>query len=146
MTQPTRLKNSWYNMMSRCYNPKNAAYRNYGGRGIKVCEEWHSYENFKRDMKPMPKGKTLDRIDNDGNYCKENCRWATMKEQRANQRDRVTFEWLGFEKSVLEWAEFLGIPNYDFYKFKNRLQAGLTIPEAICYTRMADYGSYSGRK
>lgn len=76
---------SWAGMLGRCSNPKK---KNYYGRGIIVCEEWRSFQKFFEDMGERPLGTTLDRIDNDGNYERRNCRWATSKEQRANQRFR----------------------------------------------------------
>lgn len=78
---------SWSGMLSRCRDPRNASYRRYGARGITVCERWHDFLNFLADMGPRPEGKTLDRINGDGNYEPGNCRWATKAEQSANRSD-----------------------------------------------------------
>lgn len=76
----------WEAMIARCHNRNNKKFADYGGRGILVCPEWRDFVNFHRDMCPRPDGLTLDRIDNDGNYGPDNCRWATYSEQNANQR------------------------------------------------------------
>jgi hypothetical protein len=79
--------NIWLTMRDRCRNPKNHKFSAYGGRGIAVCDRWNSFEAFLADMGPRPTSRhSIDRIDNDGNYEPDNCRWATSKEQRANQR------------------------------------------------------------
>lgn len=78
--------NSWYSMWRRCNHPHYWNYANYGGRGITVCKRWESFDLFVEDMGERPVGKTLDRKENDGNYEPGNCRWATHKEQRHNQR------------------------------------------------------------
>src|SRR5262245_20287289 len=84
---PSPEYSSWVAMMQRCYNPNKINYKNYGGRGIKVCIRWHNFENFLADMGERPAGKSLDRINNDGSYTPENTRWATSTEQGNNKRN-----------------------------------------------------------
>lgn len=84
---PTHV--SWLAMLARCSNSNLKSYKNYGGRGITVCARWSSFENFLADIGERPHGRSIDRIDVNGNYEPGNCRWATASEQRRNQRPRA---------------------------------------------------------
>ena len=109
----SRLYWVWSGMKSRCYNPKDIGFSRYGGRGIVVCNEWQYFGRFLDDMKKTYKPDlTLDRIDNNGNYNKKNCRWATRKEQAQNTRNvekalRITFN--GITQTIKGWSKQAGI-------------------------------------
>lgn len=120
-------------MIARCYHKNFRGYKNWGGRGIVVCERWrHSFQNFLTDMGLRPAGKSLDRHpDNDGNYEPGNCRWATRLEQRHNARPRqggqkITF--LGRSQSIFAWAKELGINRTTL---KSRLSRGVNLERAL---------------
>jgi hypothetical protein len=112
----------WSGMHQRCTNQKKKNYKNYGGRGIRVCERWSSYEHFKEDMgSGFRPGLSLDRIDNAGNYEPTNCRWATRKQQSRNQRTNRLITFQGATRTAAEWAEILGVPHKRFLDRIDRL-------------------------
>lgn len=88
----TRTYKGWQAMMTRCYNPKQPGWENYGGRGIAVCERWHDFVLFREDMGDKPVGHSIERIDNDKGYEPGNCRWGTRREQNRNKRNVVLTE------------------------------------------------------
>lgn len=101
---------SWSAMIARCYNKSNGSYKNYGGRGITVAPEWlDSPEQFYIDMGEKPENLSLDRINNDANYSKDNCRWATRKEQQNNRRNTVRIKVNGVAHTIAEWSLLSGI-------------------------------------
>ncbi len=105
----TPTYHSWINMRQRCSNPKNPDYPRYGGRGIKVSQRWlTSFENFVEDMGVAPKGYSIDRINNNGDYEPGNCRWATQKEQQNNRSSNKNITYKGETLGICEWAERLG--------------------------------------
>lgn len=106
----TGIYSSWYGMKQRCSNKNHRSYKDYGGRGITYDPYWESFANFQRDMQcGYKKGLTLDRIDTNDNYCKENCRWATRKEQNRNKRCNLLLENNGEIKTLLEWCKDLDL-------------------------------------
>lgn len=102
---------SWHSMMDRCENPNVQNYGLYGGRGIRVCDEWHDIQEFEKwaEQTGYEPGLTLDRIDVNGDYCPNNCRWATRKEQANNRRNTIYITFLGETHTLSEWAEILGV-------------------------------------
>lgn len=99
----------WASMHQRCINPNVNGYENYGGRGVSVCERWKSFANFLEDMGPRPKGATLERVENNGNYEPSNCRWATREEQGNNKRSNRSLTYKGRTLTVAGWARLTGI-------------------------------------
>ena len=103
----------WANMHQRCTNENSPSYKYYGARGIKVCKRWNNYENFIIDMYPSFKaGLSIDRIDNDGDYSPENCRWTDRSQQVKNSRkvlDSTKISYMGITDTISNWAKYLKI-------------------------------------
>jgi len=113
---------AWYDMINRCTNPSINSYKDYGGRGITVCDEWFDVENFIRDMGSRPsRSHSLDRIDNNSGYYPDNCRWATRKEQARNTRSNVLLTLNGKTLCLSEWSELIGVSRGTLYY---RLRSG----------------------
>lgn len=106
-----RLYQTWKNMRRRCYDPNNKRYAQYGGRGIRICSEWDDYAAFRSwaIANGYSDELTIDRVDVDGNYCPENCRWATPKEQANNVTRNRVIDYNGKSMTMSEWASELGI-------------------------------------
>lgn len=125
---------SWAGMIQRCTNFSDPRYKDYGGRGILVCNRWRSFQNFFKDMGNRPEGTTLDRIDNNGNYEPENCRWATPKEQSRNTSFNHLITHNGKTQSLVSWADETGINQRTLYARISRLgwsiEKALTVPTA----------------
>jgi len=121
---------AWQTMRNRCTSPNSPAWEDYGGRGITVCERWlNSPANFIADMGPRPPGYELDRIDNDGPYSPENCRWTTRRINDRNRRSNVYLEAFGERKTKAEWCEQFGIAT-DTLSLRISKQ-GLSVEEAL---------------
>lgn len=112
-----KLYEVWLTMKNRCENPNRAKYKDYGARGIKVCQEWHDAETFCRWAleNGYKEGLQIDRIDVNGNYEPSNCRWVTPKENSRNKRNTVFLTVNGETKCVTEWCELVGISPYTVY-------------------------------
>lgn len=123
------VANSWYSMINRCTNSSNPDYSYYGGRGIKICDRWLDFNNFVADMGERPSGATLDRVDVNGPYCPENCRWASRKQQCNNQRtnQRVVYNDNSF--TIAELADLTG-KNY-FTLYARIVKYGWTVDRAV---------------
>jgi hypothetical protein len=105
--KPSPTFNTWRSMIARCTNPKDKSFKSHGGRGITVCTRWKIFENFQDDMGSRPKRRTLDRIDNEGSYNKDNCQWCTPAEQAQNRRSTRRITYGSTSRTLKGWAEYL---------------------------------------
>jgi hypothetical protein len=128
----------WNNIRQRCENSNNPNYKRYGARGIKVCNRWQEFNNFKMDMFPTyKKGLWIERINNDGDYDPDNCKWATRKEQLSNTRRSCYLTWKGITKTIPQWVEYLKIKSSTlrqrFYVYH------WSIEKCLTYTNKENY-------
>lgn len=120
----------WSGMTKRCTNPNYFLYARYGGRGIKVCERWKKFENFLADMGERPEGMSIERMDNDGDYSPENCRWASRVEQANNMSSNRFLEFQGVRHTCAEWARKIGIR---YATLQDRLRQGWSVEDTLTY-------------
>jgi hypothetical protein len=129
----TKLYRIWRAMIERCSNSNNKRFSAYGGRGITVCDRWAHFENFLADMGEVPEGSSLDRIDNDGPYSPENCRWASVTRQARNKRSTIWLEFEGRRQSLPDWANEVGLKrstlSQRIFKLGWSVQRALTTPK-----------------
>lgn len=118
----------WTAMRQRCLKKTNPQYFDYGGRGITICEEWDSFSKFLEDMGLRPDGTTLERKDVNGNYCKENCCWATRKQQTRNRRETVRVEYKG---SIVALADVCEEHRVNYRMVSGRMRAGWSLSSAL---------------
>lgn len=122
---------SWESMQQRCYNPHSGQFQWYGLRGVMVCDAWKGekgFDNFISDLGRRPLGKTLDRIDTDGNYCPDNCRWVLPKQQANNRTNNVRLTFRGETKTLAQWAESTGLAYGTLY---SRVSKGWSLDRAL---------------
>lgn len=115
-------------MRDRCVNPNSTAFKDYGARGITLCERWMEFENFLADMGETPDGMTIERKDNSKGYCKENCIWATMKDQARNKRNNRIIEADGKRLCLAAWAELMRVDPATIY---SRIKEGWSEQRAV---------------
>lgn len=125
----TREYFCWSAMLSRCRDKNNPLYKNYGGRGIKVCKRWMKFKNFFADMGKRPVGMSIDRIDNNGDYKTSNCRWATRSQQ---QRNKSTSNFVKFNNEIVSLKDLCERGNLNYSAISQRIvRHGWSVDEAI---------------
>lgn len=116
----TAIYRTWINMRARCNDPNHPAYPNYGGRGISVCRRWDQFVTFYKDMGNCPRGMSIDRVDNNGDYEPDNCQWATQKEQANNRRTNAPVTINGRTMNLYKWLKELGVADSTYYARRAR--------------------------
>lgn len=132
----TPIHNIWCSMVQRCTDVKHKYYSSYGGRGINVSEDWLDFKKFYADMGDKPEGLSIDRIDNNLGYSKENCRWATRKEQANNRRSSKTLEFNGETKTYAQWEDALNLRRGQVWE---RLDRGWSVERTLTTPTITKY-------
>ena len=123
------LYNAWSAMKARCNRETSSQYKDYGGRGITYHPQWEGFAGFRQDMAPTyQKGMTLDRIDVNGNYTSDNCRWATRKEQNNNKRKHIMVNYQGEKMTLAQYADQKGL---NFGSLRSRYYRGMSIEKVM---------------
>ena len=127
-----RIYSIWSGMKTRCNNTNSKRYKDYGGRGIKICDEWLIFDNFCLWSleNGYEEGLTIERIDNDKSYCPENCKWISQSEQNKNKRNTRIYTYNGETKHLAEWARVF---NLDYQLLYDRLKSGMDFEKAVTY-------------
>ena len=144
----TRLHRIWHSMYSRCYYPTTNQYKNYGGKGITICEEWKHLEGFLNFYKwaienGYQDNLTIDRIDNEKGYFPQNCRWITPKEQANHRRTNVYYTFNGETKTSKQWCEIYQISQTTFL---DRLKRGWTLEQALTISTKGNHKKVNLKK
>lgn len=138
----SRIIQTYSNMKRRCDNPKNNSYKYYGGKGITYCEKWKTFDGFLDDMYDTYKdGLTIERLDNSKNYCKENCTWATMKQQENHTGHNHKVEYQGETLNIIQLVERTGT---DYDLVKNRINRGWSVEDALKPAKTDEEIEYKG--
>lgn len=136
----TKTYEAWKALRQRCTNPNRPQWNDWGGRGISFDPAWGDYDAFLRDMREAPPGGMLERIDNNGPYCKANCKWATRQEQNSNKRNVRLIEHNGERRTLPDWARHLGIPTVTLvYRFRR----GWAVERALTAGRHHRFGKFA---
>lgn len=152
LSQYNHLYLIWKHMLNRCYSPDGDGYNLYGGRGVTVCDEWHDWGHFKEwaIRSGWKEGLSIDRIDVNGNYFPDNCRWTDMRGQSNNKRNNLLLSYMGATKTVAEWSRVTGIPYQrvwkGFHEGKSPEEIFKDIPDDVMFELIGRSGdSYNGR-